>query len=387
MRLAIITTHPIQYYAPLFKLMHQRKKVEVKVFYTLGEAGLKQFDPGFGKAITWDIPLLQGYDFQFQKNTSKNPGSHHFWGAVNPGLIRETEAWKADAILVYGWAYYAHLKAICYFKNKIPVFFRGDSTLLDKKNSLKNSIKNIFLRWVYKHIDHAFYTGKNSKAYFEKFGLKQNQLAFAPHAVDNERFAKNHSAEAIGFRQKLHINPEEILILFAGKLEPKKDPEILLKAFEMLNQQNTHLLFTGNGPLEKELKTKKEVLKTASRVHFLDFKNQSQMPALYQACDLFCLPSCGPGETWGLAVNEAMACSKAILVSNKVGCAVDLVFEGKNGAVFQSGNVADLVEKLRGLCQHKNLLTAYGQASAQIIKSWDFENTVTAMQETILGYA
>lgn len=385
MRLAIITTHPIQYFAPVFQLLHQQKKIEIRVFYTLGEAGLNQHDPGFSRSINWDIPLLDGYNFQFQKNTAKNPSSHGFWGIVNPDLIKEIEDWKADAILVYGWAYQNHLKAMRYFKGKIPVFFRGDSTLLDKKNSLKNSIKSILLRWVYRYADHAFFVGINNKAYFKKFGLKENQLTFAPHAVDNDRFAKDRSAEAAALRKKLGINPKEIVILFAGKLEPVKNPDLLLDAFETLDQQNTHLLYVGNGPLEKELKAKKAVLKTASRIHFLDFQNQSTMPCIYQSCDLFCLPS--NSETWGLAINEAMACGKAILVSNKVGCAADLVFEGKNGLAFQSGNEEDFVRKLRSLSQHKLLLEEYGYASAEIIKSCNFENEVEAMQEKILNYA
>lgn len=383
MRLAIITTHPIQYYAPVFELMHKQKKMEIKVFYTLGEAGQNQHDPGFGKRISWDIPLLKNYPYQFQKNTAKTPGSDRFWGIKNPDLIKEMEAWKANAILVYGWAYQSHLKAIWHFKYKIPVFFRGDSNLLNKKNNLKNSIKSIFLKWVYSNVDHAFYVGKNSKAYFNKFGLTNKQLTFAPHAIDNDRFAKDHLAEAADLQRKLGIKTEEILILFAGKLEPVKNAPLLMEAFENANLQNAHLLFIGNGPLEKLLKAKKEVLKTASRIHFLDFQNQLAMPSIYQSCDLFCLPS--NNETWGLAVNEAMACGKAVLVSNKVGCAADLVFEGKNGNVFQSEDLSDLVKKLRQLCQKKALLKEYGVASAQIIKSWNFLNAVKAMQEKILS--
>lgn len=385
MRLAIITSHPIQYYAPVFKLLHQQKKLEVKVFYTLGESGKNQYDPGFNQKISWDIPLLEGYDFQFQTNTAKKPGSDHFRGIINPNLIHEIETWKADAILVYGWAYQAHLKAIWYFKNKIPVFFRGDSTLLNKKNSLKNSIKNVLLNRVYRHTDHAFYVGKNSKAYFEKFGLKNDQLTFAPHAIDNERFAKNYTTEALALRQKISVKPEKILILFAGKLEPVKNPDLLLNAFEKLNQPSTHLLFVGNGPLEKQLKAKKELLKTASQIHFIDFQNQSAMPGIYQSCDLFCLPS--KSETWGLAVNEAMACGKAVLVSDQVGCAVDLVFEEKNGAIFQSENELDLVQKLQRLIQHKTLLAQFGASSFNIIQSWNFTVSVEAMQQKILSYA
>lgn len=385
MRLAIITTHPIQYYAPVFKLLHQQKKLEIKVFYTLGEKGLNPYDVGFERNISWDIPLLEGYIFQFEKNTSKKPCSHSFWGIKNPDLIENIKVWQADALLVYGWAYHSHLQALSYFKNKIPVFFRGDSTLLNKKNSLKNSIKTLFLRWVYRRVDHAFFVGSNNKKYFEKSGLKNRQLTFAPHAIDNARFAKNQSAEAAALRQKLEIGPQEILILFAGKLEAVKNPLLLLAAFEKLNQQNIHLLFVGNGLLEKQLKARKTLLKTASKIHFLDFQNQTVMPSIYQSCDLFCLPS--TSETWGLSVNEAMACGKAVLVSDKVGCAADLVFDGENGAVFQSGNEADLMAKLQNLCQHKSLLNQLGTSSAEIIKNWNFKVTVAAMQEKILNYA
>jgi glycosyltransferase involved in cell wall biosynthesis len=385
-KLAIITSHPIQYYAPVFKLIHQHKKLEIMVFYTLGEAGLHAYDPGFGRSISWDVPLLEGYNFQFEKNTAKKPGSHGFWGIKNPDLIKNIKDWQADALLVFGWAYQSHLQVLIYFKNKIPVFFRGDSTLLGRKNSLKNSIKILLLRWVYSRVDHAFYVGTNNKAYFKYYGLQEKQLTFAPHAIDNERFAKGRPAEATALRKKLDIKPEEILILFAGKLEPKKNPGLLSDAFENLDQQNAHLLFVGNGPLKKELKAKKEVLKTASRIHFLDFQNQLQMPVIYQACDLFCLPSCGPGETWGLAINEAMACGKAVLVSDKVGCAEDLILKGKNGVIFPSEDVAALVWKLRLLTQDKSLLEKYGFTSAEIIQSWNFDITVQAIQEKILDY-
>lgn len=386
MRLAIITTHPIQYYAPIFKLLTQHQKLEIKIFYTLGEANLNQFDPGFGKKIDWNIPLLDGYNFQFEKNTAKKPGSHGFWGIKNPDLIKNIKNWKADALLVFGWAYLSHLQVLLYFKNKIPIFLRGDSTLLDKKNSVKNSIKSFLLRLIYNCVDHAFYVGTNNKAYFKYYGLKEKQLSFAPHAIDNERFGNDQSVEAAKIRNQFGIKKDEILILFAGKLEVKKNPELLLKAFESLNQQNTHLVFVGNGPLEKELKTQKTLLKTASRIHFLDFQNQLQMPVIYQSCDLFCLPSCGPGETWGLAVNEAMACRKAILVSDQVGCAADLIFDGKNGAIFQSENKTDFVQKLLLLCHKKTVLKKYGQTSAEIIKSWNFESVVNAMENEILKH-
>ncbi len=375
MRLAIITTHPIQYYAPVFKLLAQQ--VEVKVFYTWGETSMEKHDPGFDKTIRWDINLLDGYNYQWLQNTSSDPGSHHFNGIVNPTIIADVEAWNPNRLLVYCWAYKSHLNVMRHFKNKLPVLFRGDSTLLDEKPGLKNAIRSIYLKWVYNTVDYAFYTGINNKAYFKKYGLRDDQLIFAPHAVDNERFAEPKDKEADKLKHLFGLDADGIVILFAGKLETKKDPALLLKAFTNLRAANTHLLFVGNGVLKDELK---QLAMSNPNIHFMDFKNQSYMPIIYQACDIFCLPSKGPGETWGLAVNEAMACSKVILVSDKAGCAADLVKPNQNGIVFTAGSIKDISEKLAYLVNKgKAELSQMGKNSKHIIESWNFTNQANAI--------
>lgn len=382
-KLAIISTHPIQYYAPIFQLL--AKKIEIKVYYT-ADGSLSRYDEGFKKHIEWDLPLLDGYNYQFVKNVSKTPGTHHFKGIINPDLNMQIKIFNPNAILIYGWAYSSHLKVLRTFKNKIPIYFRGDSNLLDKLPIIKQLSKQIFLKWVYSHIDKAFYVGEANKNYFKKYGLKDQQLHFASHAVDNKRFSQGRKVEADRLRQKFGVADQEILILFAGKFEVKKNPSLLLEAFKALNLPNVHLLFVGNGDLEKVLKGKANCQNKGVKnikIHFMDFQNQTEMPVVYQACDLFCLPSKGPGETWGLAVNEAMAASKTVLVSTKVGCAVDLVKPGINGEVFRSNDLDDLMQKLRELTGSKEKLTKMGIQSQQIIQNWSFEKQVEAIVETI----
>jgi len=381
-QLAIITTHPIQYYAPVFKLLHQRQLINIKVFYTWGKDAIKKYDPGFNKEIEWDIPLLDGYPFEWVINTSSQPGSHHFNGIVNPDLNKQLTDFNPDAILVFGWSYNSHLKTMRYFKNKTPVYFRGDSTLLDEQKGIKNTLKSLYLKWVYSHIDHAFYVGTNNKSYFKKYGLKKTQLSFAPHAIDNERFGVDRSAEAIELRAGLGLVPTDILILFAGKFEEKKDPLLLLDTFLQLGQTNCHLLFAGNGALESRLKQRAGGI---NNIHFMDFQNQAYMPVIYQACDLFCLPSKGPGETWGLAVNDAMASGKAIIVSDKAGCAADLVKDDDNGATFISGDVDDLLQKLKSIVASKGKLNQYGKHSLNHIKDWNFTNIAMAIESKLLN--
>lgn len=367
-RLAIITTHPVQYYAPVFRLLAERGNILIKVFYTW-ERGSEQFDEGFGKLVSWDLPLLNGYEYEFVSNNGNQRKS--FWDIKNPTLNDTIKNWNADVILVFGWNYLSHLKAMRYFKNKIPVTFRGDSTLIGEKRNLKSGLRKVFLSYIYRYIDYAFYVGMNNKRYYIKFGLHESNLIFTPHAIDNKRFqAADVSNESFAkeLKNKLSLKGNDIVILFAGKLQSIKNVELLINAIKKIQRQDVHLLIVGNGNKEISLK---ELASDTPNIHFLPFQNQTLMPVIYNLAHIFSLPS--KRETWGLAVNEAMACGKPILVSDKVGCAIDLVKKGENGYIFESDNIDDLIEKLNFMLNLKKI-DEMGIRSKEIISSWNFEN-------------
>lgn len=381
-KLAIVTTHPIQYNAPLFKLLARRQRIIIKVFYTFSQSKKgTQYDAGFGKHISWDIPLLEDYDYEFVHNTAKEPGTHHFSGINNPGLVSRINAWEPDALLVYGWSFKSHLQCLRKFHNKIPVLFRGDSNLLDGKTGFAKFARTIILRWVYGNVDHALYVGTANKAYYLQYGLSENQLTFAPHAIDNERFGMQDltlQQKVQQYRIKLGIGETDIVFLFAGKLEPKKDPETLITAFRKVGE-NARLVIVGNGILEDELKQKYK----ATNIHFLNFQNQTEMPGIYRLGDVFVLPSSGPGETWGLAVNEAMASGCPVIVSDKCGCAVDLVKYGENGFVFKSRDVEDLAVKMKSMLD-RAVVKRMGEHSKQVIKQWTMQNVCKKIEDVVL---
>jgi glycosyltransferase involved in cell wall biosynthesis len=367
----------------LFRFLSERNIIQLKVFYTWSQSEQGNiFDPGFGIEKKWDIPLLEGYDHCFVHNTSSEPGSHHFSGIKNPSLNDTVKVYQPDAVLVYGWSFHSHLNAMRYFKEKVPVYFRGDSTLLDEPGgwTLKKAARRLALRWIYRHTDKVFYAGQNNRQYFLEHGLKEDQLIFLPHAIDNNRFASPDETE-IDFRASLNIPGDAICIVFAGKLEPKKDPRLLVECFLSLNMPGTFLVIVGNGILETELKS---LAKRRTDIHFLPFQNQQNMPAVYRMADLFVLPSKGPGETWGLAVNEAMASSKAILTSNKCGCSIDLVNPGVNGEVFNAADISDLRLKLQLLLEDKQRLTAMGKESRKIINGWSFEKSASIIENELV---
>ena len=362
--------------------MTKSKNVYPKIFYTWGETVLQsKHDPGFNKTIEWDIPLLEGYEYEFLDNIAKEKGSHHYKGIINPEIITKINEWKPDALLVYGWKFHSHLKVIRHFKNKVPIWFRGDSTLLDEKKVIKSVLKNILLRWVYKHIDIAFYSGTNNKEYFLQYGLKPYQLVKAFHAIDNERFQninERYSRPALEWKEKLKISREALVFLFAGKLEPKKGVETLLKASTAFTNEQIHLVVIGNGPKEEDLKKN---YAGSAKITFLDFQNQLIMPVVYQLCDIFVLPSTGPGESWGLSINEAMASGKPVIVSDKCGGAIDLVKNEKNGFIFKAGNVEDLALKMKAVIDKKNELGKWGENSLSRINEFTFQNFVMAIEK------
>ena len=380
-RLAIISTHPIQYYAPLFQALAAREGLEVHVFYGWQGPSAGAFDPGFGADVTWDVPLLERYPHTFLENISADPGTHHFRGITTPDLIPAVEAWDPDALLVFGWNYWSHLTALRHFNGRVPVLFRGDSTLLDEQLGTRKWARRLFLRWVYQYVDMALYVGQNNRTYFEAHGFDDEQLTWVPHAIDNDRFAGAERAgrDALMWRREIGIPDEAPVVLFAGKLGPKKAPDALLDAFLDLGVNNVHLVFAGSGPLEEALIQRTD---GHSRVHFLGFQNQSRMPVVYRLGDIFVLPSRGPGETWGLAVNEAMACSRPVVVSSRVGCAPDLVDEA-NGAVVPPDDAGALHDVLEGLLPDREQLQRMGRRSAERIQQWSIEEAAERTQAAV----
>jgi glycosyltransferase involved in cell wall biosynthesis len=386
MKLAIVSTHPIQYYAPVFRTLAAYNALDLRVFFTWSQAADSAlFDHGFGAEVKWDIPLLDGYAHQFVRNVADRAGSHHFRGIRNPTLVDEIEAWRPDAILVYGWNSHSHLQALRHFKGRIPVLFRGDSTLLDESVWWRTLLRRGFLRWLYSHVDVAIAVGSNNRDYFTWCGIPSRRIAFAPHSVDTVRFAAdaaNQESRAQEWRVRLGIHPNAVVFLFAGKLQSKKSPGLLLDAFRSL-KPGSHLIFVGNGEVEGELKAQ---VAGSDSVHFLPFQNQSLMPLVYRLGNVFVLPSQGPGETWGLALNEAMATGRAIIASSKVGGARDLIQIGTNGWIFESGD-RHALERALGQAADCGLagLAAMGNAAHALSARWSTEESARAIRDAALS--
>jgi glycosyltransferase involved in cell wall biosynthesis len=350
-RLAVVLSHPTQYYSPWFRwLAAHAPAIDLRLFY-LWEFGVTaRLDPQFGTAIIWDNDLLSGYSHEFVPNTARDPGTHHFGGLRNSTLTNRLAAWRPDALLLFGYNYATHIRVILWARaHGVPLIFRGDSHFLGRTSP--GWLKLAILRLLYRQFAAITYVGQANREYFRRLSVPESRLHFAPHAVDDSLYDParvDHLAAAQKLRSQLDLQPDARVILYAGKLVPAKQPMALLSAYLTSPRADSALIFVGDGEERTALVA---AAGGAPDVHFLPFANQSEMPVRYLLADIFALPSSGQYETWGLAVNEAMHMGVPCLVSDRVGCQRDLVTEGDTGWIFRAAEPTALAPALAAALQ------------------------------------
>jgi glycosyltransferase involved in cell wall biosynthesis len=336
LRLGFLVSHPIPYYAPIFREL--AKDCDLTVFFAHRQTAEGQAGAGFGVAFDWDVDLLAGYRSCFLTNIARQPSTDRFGGCDTPGIAQEIERGRFDGFVVPGWGLRSYVQAVRACRRaRVPIMVRGDSQLPGRRSPAVRLAKRLLYRRMMRRFDGYLYVGQRSREYFEHYGAPKSRLFFAPHCVDNAAFSSAARENGTPDRRRR--------LLFAGKLIERKRPLDLVHAAALLHSRGARveIAFAGSGELEPELRRAAESAGLPAVFH--GFVNQSALPATYAAADLLVLPS-DARETWGLVVNEAMACGLPAVVSDAVGCGPDLVEEGGTGAVFPLGDVEALARAI-----------------------------------------
>jgi glycosyltransferase involved in cell wall biosynthesis len=362
-RLAFVTSHPIQYYAPLFRALAQR--VDLVVFFAHRALASDQAKAGFGVEFDWDSSLLSGYSYEVLRNVARRPGLDHFSGCDTPDIGNCFREGRFDTVLVQGWYLKSFLQAVFAAKRqRIPLVVRGDSHLDTPRSALKRTAKSAVYPAFFRLFDAALHVGERSRAYWRHYRYPTSQLFFSPHCIDADWFATRATAEARAeLRARLNIGVNAKVALFAGKLVSFKRPIDVIAAIARLKAdgRDLRLIVAGAGPLEKEIS--ETARKAGVPIHMLGFCNQSVMPRAYAAADFLVLPSDGR-ETWGLVANEALACGRPVVLSDAVGSAPDLAVDGTAGRVFPVSDVRALAQTIGELLDRPPSLAAIAAKSA-----------------------
>ncbi|HEY6417649.1 MAG TPA: glycosyltransferase family 4 protein [Candidatus Binataceae bacterium] len=378
-RVGCLVSHPIQYQAPLFRFLAACPEIDLTVFYLSDLSTRRYRDAGFGIDVNWDVPLLDGYRSEFLPCVGDG-ARLSFWRPWTYRLRKRLAAAGIEALWIHGYAHQACLRAIAAARwLGIKVLLRGDSQpQCESRDPIVLNLKKRLLPPLFRAIDGFLTIGTLNRDYYRSYGVPAERLFPMPYAVDNAFFrarAEQARPRREQLRVELGLEPARPVILFASKLEHRKRGGDLLEAYARLSPDGRgepapYLLIVGDGEDRAALEARAGKLGWSS-VRCVGFRNQTELPAIYDLCDVFVLPA--EREPWGLVINEVMNAGKPVIVSDAVGAAPDLVAEGENGFVFPVGNIAALADRLRMLTSSPEHAAAMGAKSLERVGRFSFE--------------
>lgn len=394
-RIAYLVTHPIQYQAPLLRLIAAEPDIELTAFFGTDFTARTFAAEEFQATITWDVPLLEGYAYEVLRRLDKikvEPGKLEpldFWHPLSAGMARRLKDF--DVLWVHGYSHWTHLTAMAAAKRRgLKVLLRDEATGISAERSgLKTFAKRGFFRGLRAMVDGFLAIGTLNRDYYIANGIDPARIFSVPYAVDNARFqAQSHVANATRRQRRaaLGIGDDQPVLLSAAKLIERKRPRQLIEAFARVARdpamRRPMLLFCGDGPLRAECEDMARAL-APDQVRFLGFQGQADLPGWYDLCDVFLLPS--GQEAWGLVINEAMNAGRAIIASDRIGAAPDLVHSGVNGAIFRGDDGADFTRAIRDVIVDPARLAAMGRESLRIIDRWGFAEDIAGLRAALAG--
>lgn len=378
-RLAWLATHPIQYQAPLLREIAQCPDIDLTALFFSDFSTRGFIDPGFGRAIEWDTPLLQGYQYEFLPGTgSEIKGINTFQPKVG-GLAKRLNRQNYDAALVQGWQHYGMLKAAWLAKRAgLKVLMRCEATdHVPSSTGLKRLLREATVRFLLSQVDSCLAIGTRNRDFYLQRGFPAERIGFMPYCVDNDHFrTKAQSADVDGLRAQLSLEQGRPVILYASKFMERKFPDQLLEAYLGLPEPRPYMIYVGDGEMRGNLEAT-VLTHQLKDVRFAGFRNQGELPAFYALADIFVLPSIN--ETWGLVVNEAMNAGCAIITTDQVGSAADLVRSGQNGFTIKACDISALTNALAA-CLAEERFREMGMRSLEIIQGWGIKENVAGLR-------
>lgn len=382
--LAILTTHPIQYHAPWFRGLAAHPDLRIHVYFCHKATPQEQARAGFGVEFDWDIDLLDGYPHTFLKNVAKPAGHGRFGGFDTPEISRIIRARQYDAVLVNGWNYKSAWQAIwAAWQSGVKVVVRGDSHLHFDRSRRVRVTKLVTYRHFIPRFDACLATGAWSREYFEHYGARPERIFFVPHVIDAGLLKADSeclAAERSELRRSWKLSEDSPVFLFVGKFTETKRPLDFVRAIcDAAKSEKIAGLMVGDGPLRPACE--QVVQSHGAPISFTGFLNQSQIARAYACGDVLVLPSVG--ETWGMVVNEAMACGLPALVSDRVGCGPDLVTAEQTGLIFPHGNVSALSASMVNMARDQVRLTQMGHEAQKRLQRYSLEVAVDGVLQAL----
>lgn len=376
-RLAVLITHPIQYYAPLYKTLSERGNIDLHVLFLSDAGAIAYHDPGFIRTLSWDIPLLEGYQYRILE-----PGfpleESGFWLRHSSKLKQALDTLNPDFIQIYGYASRMNWMARRWaIRHKKKIIYFSDSNIYNSRSTLKNLAKHIVVSRFFKNVNQFLSTSEANEKYLKYFGAKENCIARIPFAIEYHRWSSLENS--LSTRRRYHF-------AWAGKLTTRKRPFDFINALRIVGKNvsgGIDAILIGDGELKEGIEKEISTLPDYCRVKMTGFVNQKDMPITLQQANSFVFTSMN--EPYGLAATEAAAAGLALVVADKMGCVGDTVLArpGVNAMVYPAGDVNALAAAMLKLINEPDVCIKMQQASQAIAKKHDVSVAATIIEEVV----
>jgi len=353
-RLVILTEIISPYRIPLFNCLAQESEVSVHVIF------LAENDPGLRQ---WKV-YKDEIKFSYEVLPSWRRRVGNFNVLLNGNVFRALRKAAPDVILCGGYNYIASWQTLLWARvQNIPLLLWSESNQYDVRGGKApiEWLKSEFLR----SCSGFVVPGRAAMEYLLSHKINQDKIFTAPNAVDNELFASAaFSARQNAASKRRELGLPDRYILFVGRLVPEKGIFELLNAYSCLDEevrQQVGLVFVGDGPSRQKLQEQAAAV-CPGAIRFPGFAQREELPDYYALAAMFVLPTYT--DTWGLVVNEAMACSLPVIVSRVAGCTPDLITEKWNGLLIPPRDVCSLTSAIRSLALQPDLCATMGAHAA-----------------------
>ena len=176
LKLAVVTSHPIQHFAPWHREIARLGGVDLRVFFCCDWGVNEYLDPEFQIKIKWDIPLLEGYEHEFLP-MPRRPERLSFWEVDNPTVGAALDRFAPDVVQVFGYARRTNWRTVGWAKRRsVPVLLYSDSNVKTDVSLWRRAAKRVVVRRFYDRVDGAFYCGDNNRDYHRRYGLPPERL-------------------------------------------------------------------------------------------------------------------------------------------------------------------------------------------------------------------
>ena len=376
-RLVVLISHPIQYYAPLYRELAARGGLELHVVY-LSDAGARAYhDADFNRAIAWDVPLLEGYDY-----TVLRPGLEldqlGFLATDSRNLTRELDRLRPDAILLSGYASAMNWRALRWAcRNGCRVLYSSDSNAAIRTRPWKAWMKRGLIGYFFSRVDAFLCTSEANREYLVRYGAGADRIWPMPFAIDVSRFGDHAPPPG---------SPRPCQFIWAGKLAHWKRPGDFILALRQVVDDTgleCHALLVGDGPIRDEVAALAKALPVACHLEMTGFANQAAMPHLLQRAQTLVFTS--EIEPYGLIATEAAAAGLALIVAEGIGCVGDTVLArpGVNARTYPPRDVAALARAMRELRTDGETLQRMQAASLAIAREHDLPVAASAIESAV----